>query len=385
MTQGTSGSRSTTKVNDEAGTKSNKGSASMKRLKLNIAIILIINGLIISVFSSPVFADRQFVGKPSHKQSHNSNRQHLKKGNSTAFRNKQRQSVKQTKKHLNHNKSWKKDRKHKKITKASNKPNRHKQTHFKNQSNKHKKIRHSKNQNHNGHKYRDHNDHNYRSHNDHKYRSHNDHKYRNHNDHNNRNHNYFGGHRQHHRALWYNTHYVAPIQLLFHPLGHVINTLPYRYSRIHVGGLPYFYYSGIFYKRFGSNFVVVSAPIGARIRTLPAGFIGFTIGLSTYYTINDNYYTWDEPSGNYLVVDEPVGASETIAEITHGRLIIEPLDRQDEKQQAKDRYACHRWAVSESNVDPTDEDQKITDKENHRYKQAISACLEDRSYSVRET
>lgn len=115
---------------------------------------------------------------------------------------------------------------------------------------------------------------------------------------------------------------------------------------------------------------------------MPVGFIGFTIGLSTYYTINDNYYMWDESGGNYFVVDEPVGASAAIDEITQGRLIIKPLDRQDEKQQAKDRYACHRWAVSESNVDPTDEDQEITDRENHKYKQAISACLEDKNYNV---
>ncbi len=361
----------------------------MKILKSNIAIILIINGLIINLFASPVFADTSKQShKQSHKQTHNNNKQygkHLKKSNSTVFRNKQRHNAQQTTKNSTHNKSWKKEGKHKKqekIIKTSNKLNGHKQKHVNKHIKKHKTIRH--NNNHNNHNAHNNGIHNNVTHNNGNHR--NDHHNRNHRKHrvtHRRNHNYFGEHRRHHfRARWYNTHYLAPIQLHFHQIGHVINTLPHRHSRIHVGGLPYFYSSGVFYQKFGHGYIVISAPIGARIRTLPVGFIGFSIGLSNYYTVNDSYYTWDDANDSYYVVDKPVGATDTIDEITQGRLIIEPLDGQDEKQQAKDRYACHRWAVSESSVDPTEEDQEISEKEDHRYKQAISACLEDRNYNV---
>ena len=182
---------------------------------------------------------------------------------------------------------------------------------------------------------------------------------------------------------WYFTRYLAPIRHPYYRPGHVINVMPRSYVRIVVGGLPYFYYSGIFYRPYSSGYIVVNAPIGAVVRTLPVGFIAFTLGLTTYYTLNDVYYVWDDVRDGYVVVEKPPGADQAMAEATIGRLFIYPNQGQDEQQQAKDRYECHRWAVSQSNVDPTLEDAEVTNEQSEDYRRAISACLEGRGYTVK--
>jgi hypothetical protein len=150
-----------------------------------------------------------------------------------------------------------------------------------------------------------------------------------------------------------------------------------------IGGYPYFYYSGVFYQRYNSGYIVVSAPIGAFVTSLPEGFIAFTIGLATYYYINNTYYSWDEAREGYVVVEKPVGADKAITRATSERLMVYPNSGQSEEQQAKDRYECHRWAVSESGFDPTLEEEEYSEEDNNVYRRAIAACLEGRDYTVK--
>ena len=185
------------------------------------------------------------------------------------------------------------------------------------------------------------------------------------------------------RGPWYNTRYIAPLPIHFYRIGYRLNVLPRAHTRIIIGGFPYFYFSGIFYRPYGSSYIVVSAPIGAFIETLPVGFIAFTIGLSTYYYVNDTYYLWDEDREGYRVVAKPAGAEEAIEKATIGRLMVYPNKGQSEEQQAKDRYECHRWAVNESGIDPTLEEQEFDTKDNNLYRRAIAACLEGRDYTVK--
>jgi len=182
---------------------------------------------------------------------------------------------------------------------------------------------------------------------------------------------------------WYYTRYLSPYPRHFHPIGYRVRTLPGSYIRIYIGGLPYFYFSGIFYESIGSSYVVVSAPIGAFVSSLPEGFIAFSIGLATYYYINDTYYVWDEPRSGYVVVRKPAGADDAISRATTGRLIIYPNRGQSEDQQARDRYECHRWSVSESGFDPTLEENEYSANDNNIYRRAIAACLEGRDYTVK--
>lgn len=185
------------------------------------------------------------------------------------------------------------------------------------------------------------------------------------------------------RGPWYNTRYISPVQIRRYKTGYRLPVLPRTHVRIMFGGLPYFYYSGIFYRPHGTGYIVVTAPVGALVRTLPFGFIAFTIGLSTYYYVNDDYYVWDEDREAYRVVAKPPGAAEAIEQATAGRLVAYPNNGQSEEQQAQDRYECHRWAVKESGIDPTLEEQEFDAKDRDVYQRAIAACLVGRGYTVK--
>ena len=50
-----------------------------------------------------------------------------------------------------------------------------------------------------------------------------------------------------------------------------VAVLPAGYVRVVVGTAPYFYYSGIFYATApGNEYIVVEAPVGAVVETVPA-------------------------------------------------------------------------------------------------------------------
>lgn len=182
---------------------------------------------------------------------------------------------------------------------------------------------------------------------------------------------------------WYNTLFLAPLFFHYYDVGYRLEVLPTPYVRIFVSGRPYFYSNGVYYRSHGAGYIVVSAPIGAFVQTLPAGFVAFTIGLNSYYFVNDTYYAWDETRDGFAVVGKPIGAEEALAKATEGRLYVYPNKGQSEEQQAKDRYECHLWAVSESGIDPSLEETQYTANEQHSYKRAISACLEAKDYTVK--
>jgi hypothetical protein len=182
---------------------------------------------------------------------------------------------------------------------------------------------------------------------------------------------------------WYNTLFLAPLFFHYYDIGFRVDILPTPYVRIIVSGRPYYYSNGVYYRPHGAGYIVVTAPIDALVHTLPVGFVAFSIGLSTFYFVNDTYYEWDDARDGYVVVRKPSGADKALAEATAGRLYVYPNKGQSEEQQAKDRYECHMWAVSESGIDPTTEETQYTEAEKHDYKRAISACLEARDYTVK--
>ena len=55
------------------------------------------------------------------------------------------------------------------------------------------------------------------------------------------------------------------------------------YAGVSVSGRNYFYSEGAFYKRDRFGYHVIVAPIGARIRVLPAGYLMFRLGALDYY------------------------------------------------------------------------------------------------------
>jgi len=189
---------------------------------------------------------------------------------------------------------------------------------------------------------------------------------------------------RYHETYRYNTFYLAPIQRHFHPINFRLKVLPQFYVSLSVLGSPYFYFDGIYYQSYLDGYIVVRAPIGAAVRVLPTGFIGFHHNGLTYYYINHSYYLWNTTSLRYVVVEKPDGADDAVTDTTQGRLYVYPNAEQSEQLQAKDRYECHLWAVEQTDVDPMiTESEDLPSGSAEKYKRALTACLTGRDYTVK--
>ncbi|WP_226647114.1 DUF6515 family protein [Microbulbifer variabilis] len=107
-----------------------------------------------------------------------------------------------------------------------------------------------------------------------------------------------GDHRYHHR----HGHYHGGSSI---SIGFIAPVLPTNHVRVAVGGRPYYYHGGYFYRHSPRGYVVVSAPLGASVVTLPARAMPVQIGGVTYYQYADAYYQWIPASRTYVVVAPP--------------------------------------------------------------------------------
>lgn len=88
-----------------------------------------------------------------------------------------------------------------------------------------------------------------------------------------------------------------------------VTRLPRENTRIVVAGKPYFYSRGVFYRSGRKGFVTIAAPLGARIRVLPVGYITVRVGAIPYYYYYGTYYQFDAAATVYTVVSPPAGAT----------------------------------------------------------------------------
>lgn len=96
--------------------------------------------------------------------------------------------------------------------------------------------------------------------------------------------------------------------------GFRIHVLPRAYLALQVGALTYFFLDGIFYRPDVNGYVVVPAPVGATVTTLPANATYFTHNGTVYYTYAGVYY--QKVDGGYMVVAKPQGTIETVVQTT---------------------------------------------------------------------
>jgi len=179
------------------------------------------------------------------------------------------------------------------------------------------------------------------------------------------------------------------------PRGYAVGVLPRGYVTVGYRGGPYYYNSGIWYRRGGGGFVVVRPAFGLFVPVLPSFYTTLWWGGVPYYYADDVYYRY-YPGRGYQVVEAPNGDPERTesaasssgpAPATNQDLFIYPKNGQSEEQQSKDRYECHSWAASQSGFDPTqplggvDESQAAGKRAD--YQRAQTACLEARGYSVK--
>lgn len=170
--------------------------------------------------------------------------------------------------------------------------------------------------------------------------------------------------------------------------GHYIGVLPGGYRAFYHGRNRYYFHGGVWYRPYGSRFLIVAPPLGLVIPVLPPYYSTIWVRGVPYYYANDVYYV---QSGNsYMVVSPPAGEvvqtpSQPVETPQQPEtLYIYPRKGQSEKKQADDKYDCHSWAVSQTSYDPTrppgdtPSAQKYAD-----YKRAMSACLDARGYTVK--
>lgn len=168
-------------------------------------------------------------------------------------------------------------------------------------------------------------------------------------------------------------------------IGRSFRVLPQRTETIRVGRRDYRYYSGVFYRWMPSGvYVVVDAPLGARVRHLPVGYVSFFLGPRRYFYANFTYYLWNPGDQAYVVVAPPEGGDAAVAEASKqgsSELFVYPKEGQSDEQRDRDRYECYVWASGQTGFDPSAENPPV-DKASD-YRRAMSACLEGRGYTVK--
>jgi hypothetical protein len=166
--------------------------------------------------------------------------------------------------------------------------------------------------------------------------------------------------------------------------GHVITGLPRDHRVVMHGRSRYYFSGGAWYRPQGSRFVVVAPPIGLFVPFLPPYYATVWVSGIPYYYANEVYYA--HRGNGYFVVEPPKSdVSETPPPAE--QMFVYPRLGQSSKQQADDRYECHRWAVSQTGFDPiqqsggTPEAQRAGKRAD--YQRAIGACLDGRGYTVK--
>lgn len=88
-------------------------------------------------------------------------------------------------------------------------------------------------------------------------------------------------------------------------IGVTVPILPAGFVNLAVGGRPYYYHGGYYYRPAPTGYVVVEAPLGAAVLTLPGSAVQVQIGGLTYYQYGTSYYQWQPHMNRYVVVPSP--------------------------------------------------------------------------------
>ncbi len=177
----------------------------------------------------------------------------------------------------------------------------------------------------------------------------------------------------------------------YYPIrGMAVGALPRGALHVAYGGGRYFFHGGVWYRPFGSRFVVVAPPFGIVLPVLPMDFVTLQIGGSPYFYANGTYYV-TTPGVGYTVVAPPPNAdlaqgvpapamapmssappAPVLSEATSAPMTY-PRNGQSATQNAKDIQECNQWA----NAQPGTAGNAGT------FQRAFAACMDGRGYTVR--
>jgi hypothetical protein len=172
------------------------------------------------------------------------------------------------------------------------------------------------------------------------------------------------------------------------PRGYAVNRLDRGYRVVPYGRDRYYFRGGVWYRPYGPRFVVFAPPFGLVVPFLPDFYTTVWFGGVPYYYANEVYYRSRPHSDDYEIVEPPQrDDADSSAPATDEEVFIYPRHGQNSEQQSKDRYECHRWAVSQTGFDPSEPGGGVEPAANNAkrsdYHRAITACLEARDYSVK--
>ena len=169
------------------------------------------------------------------------------------------------------------------------------------------------------------------------------------------------------------------------PVGRAVRELPRGHIRVMVRGVPYYWHAGWFYRPVRRGYVVVAPPIGAFVPWLPFECQVVWFGARAYFHADGVYYMAVPGAFGYVVVEPPEQVTAAPqAQAPARAAAIAPTKGQEAAQQARDRYQCHLWAVSESGYDPS-MGIAAPDSVRAAYERAMRACLEARGYSYSDS
>lgn len=92
----------------------------------------------------------------------------------------------------------------------------------------------------------------------------------------------------------------------FITIGTAIDILPHGFISLTVGGSPYYYHRGIFYRRYRGGYLVIPAPIGAVVPVIPTGHVMILVENDPFAYYRGVFYVPRGPE--YVVVRAPPGA-----------------------------------------------------------------------------
>ncbi|MEW6100140.1 MAG: DUF6515 family protein [Pseudomonadota bacterium] len=157
---------------------------------------------------------------------------------------------------------------------------------------------------------------------------------------------------------------------------------PHSHTVVHAGR-TYWYADGYWYAPGWGGYVLVQPPPGLYVSTLMGPYTVVRVGPHVYYQAYGVYYA-PLATGGYQVVAPPQSESPLPP---YEPPLAYPKSGQSAQQQSDDEYECHRWAVQETDYDPTlaavGQENEDTVAARERYTRALTACLEGRGYAVR--
>lgn len=90
------------------------------------------------------------------------------------------------------------------------------------------------------------------------------------------------------------------------------------YLQIYVGGIPFFYDDGIFYRQTGDDYQEVYPPVGADVQDLPDGAVEIDAGNIAYFYAGGAFYVLQ--SDGYVIAPTPIGV--TVPELPPGAVEV---------------------------------------------------------------